>query len=112
MTKGGKEYKFPFIGLPSHIYMKLAMIGAGAILCKHDKPLVQWEKINQNLFGRERNYARVSKIVHALAAVENIKIEQAIKKYKEMPAKEKRELKASKEIRKQLLMMQLSEFDE
>lgn len=111
MSKNGKEYEFSFNGLPSNIFMKLAMIGAGNILCKHDKPMVQWEKINQNKFGRERNYEAVSRTVKALAVVDNTPIEAAIKKYKAMTGEERKAVKLNKDIRKQLLVMKLAELE-
>jgi len=106
----GREYRYTFNGLRSDVFMKLAMIGAGSILAKHERPMVVWEKICQNLFGQERNYARVSKTVKAYAKVENIPIEQAIKQHNGMNKTERKALRARKDVRKELLMMQIEEI--
>ena len=111
MTKNNKEYQFAFNGLSSRVFMKLAMIGAGSILCKHDKPMAQWEKICQNLFGRERNYSRIPKIIHAYARLNQIPIETACKQYKVMSKSEKAAIKSMPDIKKTLLLMKLEEID-
>ena len=112
MYRGEKVYEYAFNGLRSDVFLKLAMIGAGSILAKHEKPLVAWEKICQNQFGRERDYARVSKTVKAFAIVEDIPIEQAIKTYKDMSKDERKELRARTDIKKTLLQMQIEELND
>lgn len=111
MKKDGKEYTYNFNGLRYEVFMKLAMIGAASILSKHKKPLIQWEKICQNMFGRERNYARVPKVVKAWAEVEKMPLETAIKEYKSMTKTDRNKLKARNDIKKQLLLMKMEELD-
>tara|TARA_R110000868_G_scaffold303223_1_gene563737 strand:- start:342 stop:779 length:438 start_codon:yes stop_codon:yes gene_type:complete len=110
--KDKSEREYNFNGLRADVFTKLAMISAGDILSKSDNPMLAWEKINQNLFGRERNYKRVSKTVKALANVEKMTLEQAIKHYKGLSKAERDEVKARSDIKKELLMMQIIELEE
>jgi hypothetical protein len=110
--KDGNERIYNFNGLRADVFTKLAMIAAGDILSKADNPILMWEKINQNLFGRERNYKRVSKTVKALATVEKMTLEQAIKHYKGLSKSERDAVKARSDIKKELLMMQIIELEE
>jgi hypothetical protein len=109
--KTGKDYEYSFNGIRGDVFLKLAMIGAGSILAKHDKPLIAWEKVLSNHFGRERDYARVAKAVKAYAVVESIPIEVAIKQYNGMNAQERKELRLRSDIRKQLLQFQIDELE-
>jgi hypothetical protein len=109
--KTGKDYEYSFNGIRGDVFLKLAMIGAGSILAKHTSPLIVWDKIVVNKFGRERDYSRIPKNVKAYAQVESLPIEKAIKQYKEMSTVERKELRGRSDIRKQLLRMQIDEIE-
>jgi len=99
--------KFPLIGLPPEVTMKLAMIGLGSLLCKTIAPLVLFEKIKQNRFGHHRSYANTPKIVHAVARVENISMDKAVKYYATLDKDLRTHLKENIDIKKMLLIMQM-----
>ena len=105
------KIRYPFNDMPYNVLMKLAMIGAGSLLCKVDKPLVLWEKILQNKFGRERNYNNLPKVVTALSRVDKISIEKAAKLWKTMNRQDRDELKKNPVIKRELLQMQIEELD-
>ena len=105
--QGDEQVTFAFNGMRYDVFMKLAMIGARSILSKHDNKLLQWEKIKQNLFGRVRDYKRVPQVVKAYAKINNLPIEKAIKEYNAMSKDDKKAVKEDREIKKELLLMQI-----
>lgn len=112
MNKDGESYCIGFTGLRSDVMLKLAMIGAGSLLCKVDNPLVLWEKIRQNQFGRQRSYKNTPKVVIALARIAGKKIEEMEKEWKAFDKEERGRLKSTPEVKRELLKMQMEELDE
>jgi hypothetical protein len=107
----GHSQAYNFNGLRHDVLLKLAMVGAGSLLCKRDKPLVLWEKIRQNKFGQERNYNNLPKTVHALARLNNVSIEKAAKAWKELDKEQRNNIKKDPDVRKEILRMQIEAID-
>jgi hypothetical protein len=110
-NRKGDMIEYSFNGLSSEVFMKLAMVGAGSLLCKVSNPLALWERIRQNKFGQQRKYSNSPKIVKALARVQQVKIETAEAYWKEATAEEKARVKDSPLIKKELLKMQIEALE-
>ena len=105
------DIEYPFTGLDPTVSMKLAMIGAGSLLCKTDKPLVLWEKIRQNRFGQRREYKNMPKIIYAYAHVYNISIEKAVREWSAYTRAEKIAIKKQIDIKKALLLIEFEKLN-
>jgi len=110
--KEGNPIVYTFVGLQPDVVMKLAMMGAGSLLCKTDKPLALWEKIRQNRFGRRRTYANMPKVVYAISRMGGESMEKAVNYWKGLDKKGKTEIKNHPEVKKELLKMQIEVIDE
>lgn len=110
--RDGVAHEYPFTGLPYNVMLKLAMIGAGSLLCKTEDPLLLWEKIRQNRFGRKRTYANMPKVVYAYARLCSMSLENAVSEWKKMTKEERDLLKNNIEIKKVLLQMQYEELEQ
>lgn len=111
-NREGQAIEYSFIGLSHEVIMKLAMVGAGSLLCKVEKPLALWERIRQNKFGPRRNYSNLPKVVHAIARVTGNELVDVVAYWKGASKEKRLEWKRNPQIQRELLIMKAEAIDE
>jgi len=107
----GNIIEYSFNGLRPDVVIKLAMIGAGSLLCKKDNPLAYFELIRQNRFGRERAYKDIPVVVRAYAVEAKLHIDKAMLDWKKMDKNARLELRSNPLIKRRLLLMKVEALD-